>query len=521
MLTGKNLISILIIISAFALLYNYSNLKTEYIPNSPDEAQSRFFAYHFIETGELQWESELNNKYGTTIFAPRNLAALGQNVYAPKKPLLYILTMATFGVFSRIEYFTPVFGLLGIMVFFLVLRKLAGNKIALVSSIFIGISPVYLLYSVFYWEHVPALVLTFLAYYTFLRFQESRKTAYLILTGLFLVVAIFMRPVDILSISSFVVVLLLFYWKSFSIRSVVITGFIFIISSIPYLFLNKLVFGGFFNIPEIMRASSYLEQSDYSVIPMDINMYYASFMNHVILVQIVSAMAVMGIIYVLLRGNSHLWKFSIAVLAYCLVIFVFYGARDTTYAFGGGNIFASLNRYFLPISAMSYLFAGIFIGVLSTHFKKTTIIKPITALAILLVVVISLRMSLVSSGGVNERSSTMQRWSQRIGVIRQLPEDSIVFTSEGDKYIFPTRNVAITYTSDSPKIIERPDTALIYQILDVENEFVPLITKLNNDRMSTYITHESNTLPLINQLRGDDRFELETVNTWLYKIELR
>lgn len=516
--SSKILILILLI---FLILFNYSNIKTEYIPNSPDEAQTRFFIYHFIETGNLNWESEFNNRYNTSIFALRNLADLGDNIYAPKKSLSFIFNMAIFSIFSRIEFFSPLFGLFGIVVFFIVTSKLFNKKIGLVSTILIGISPVYLMYSNFYWENVPALILVFLSYYTFLRFVESKKIAYLILTSIFIEVAIFLRPIEILPITAFFVILLLLYRKSFNFNSIAISGFILFILSSTNLFLNKSVYGGFFSIPEIMRVRSYQENMDYSIVPFDPNIYYLSFLNYVILVEIVFVMAVMGIIYTYLRGNIHQKRFTTAVLVYCLSVFIFYGARGTTYGFDAVNISAVINRYFLPISVISYLFAGVFISVLFSYFKKTTQIKLAISTLILLIMISSLLLNIVNTGGVDDRSSIMQRWSERLEVIRQLPEDSMILSSEGDKYIFPTRNIAIIYIAESPKIIERPDTALIYRILDMDTEIVPLIIKLNNDKINVYITHERNTLPIIYRLEKDDRFKLEKVETWLSKIELR
>ena len=117
--------------------------------SSPDETANYFFAKHYAETGEMFFYENLNAKVGDVIY-PRSMRS-DQGVVKPVSFLGIIFLygqLANFYSISILPYLTPFFAALGIIFYYLLVKKIFGRAPAFVSTFVLAIFPVYFYYTV-------------------------------------------------------------------------------------------------------------------------------------------------------------------------------------------------------------------------------------------------------------------------------------------------------------------------------------------------------------------------------------
>ena len=129
--------------------FNYQSQDKDYVKwSSPDETANYFFAKKFSTTGQLAF------------FDPANV--IGDNMVMPRsvrtdsgwiKPvsflgiiLIYGSLAAVFGL-AIIPFLTPFFAAVGLILFYLIVRRIFGNRVGLWSAFILALFPVYIYYT--------------------------------------------------------------------------------------------------------------------------------------------------------------------------------------------------------------------------------------------------------------------------------------------------------------------------------------------------------------------------------------
>jgi hypothetical protein len=263
-----SLISAIIIASLFFVItasFNYILHDKDYVKwGSPDETANYFFVKNYALTNQL------------AIYEPANL--IGEEIVRPRsirsdhgwlRPvsflgiIIYYGFIASFLGISIIPYITPFLASLGIIFFFLWLRRLFNQRIALISSILLASFPVYIYYTIRSLFH-NVLFLVFLIFFLyFISLALSKKylskekflniklktNHYLgllwpFLAGIFLGGAIAARTSELIWLLPTLFIAYLFYIRRLNIRVfLVLAGSI--LAYLPIAYYNQYLFGSF------------------------------------------------------------------------------------------------------------------------------------------------------------------------------------------------------------------------------------------------------------------------------------
>ena len=263
-----SLILVLIIASLFFVVtagFNYVLHEEDYVKwGSPDETANYYFTKNYALSGKLR-VFEPANIISEEIVRPRSM----RSDHGWLKPVSFLGIIIYYGFLASlfgiaiIPYITPFLAALGIIFFFLWIRRLFSERIALISSALLASFPVYVYYSVRSMFH-NVLFLVFLimfAYFASLavskkyslreKFLEYKLKAnhYLgllwpFLAGIFLGAAIAARTSELIWLLPTLFIAYLFYFKRIGIRVfLVICGAA--LAYLPIAYYNQLLFGSF------------------------------------------------------------------------------------------------------------------------------------------------------------------------------------------------------------------------------------------------------------------------------------
>ncbi len=146
----------ILIVSFFAILFffsvslfNFTTQKEDFVKwLSPDETANYVVSKLYGQTGSMII-FEKYNLYVDDIMRPRSFRSDNGNI----KPVSFLGIIIVFGTIVKyttykvLPYLTPLFASIGIIYYFLLVRKLFNKNIALVSSILLAFFPVYTYYS--------------------------------------------------------------------------------------------------------------------------------------------------------------------------------------------------------------------------------------------------------------------------------------------------------------------------------------------------------------------------------------
>jgi hypothetical protein len=177
-LIGAVLIALLFFIGASS--YNFLTQRDGLVKwNSPDETANYFFTKRYASGEELA-KFEPANILASDLVLPRSLRS--DNGWL--KPVSFLGIILIYGQIAAltsialIPYLTPFFGALGIIIFYLLMKRLFSKRIALMSSFLLAVFPVYLYYSVRSMFHNVLFVVLSLAGFYFLSLTLDKYCSY-------------------------------------------------------------------------------------------------------------------------------------------------------------------------------------------------------------------------------------------------------------------------------------------------------------------------------------------------------
>ncbi len=162
--------------------FNYFSQENDYVKwTSPDETANYFFTKNFAMTGELA-VMEKANLLGNNLVVPRSVRS-DQGFIKPVSFLgisLIYGTIAALTDISVIPYLTPFFAALGIIVFYLTIRRIFSDRVGLWSAFMLAVFPAYTYYTVRSMFHnvLFIVMLLFGLYFFLLSLAERREKIY-------------------------------------------------------------------------------------------------------------------------------------------------------------------------------------------------------------------------------------------------------------------------------------------------------------------------------------------------------
>ncbi len=247
--------------------FNYLSQEPDYVKwSSPDETANYFFTKNFALTGELAVFDRANLR-GDNMVIPRSVRCDSGFM----KPVSFLGITLIYGTIAAatdiavIPYLTPIFAALGILLFYLIIRRLFSERVGLWSAFLLASFPVYIYYTVRSMFHNILFVVLLLAglYLFLLALGEKRekiKTAFLtwklscrtwleclaaLASGLFMGLAVITRTSEALWLLPSLFIIWIFYARRYGLMKTVlsIVGF-----SLPLLlvaYLNQILYGSF------------------------------------------------------------------------------------------------------------------------------------------------------------------------------------------------------------------------------------------------------------------------------------
>lgn len=439
---------------------DWSNESNKLILNSPDETANLFFARHFAQTNSLSFEDPANQIAGELV-SPRSMRVIdGQTVPAGfiGLPIVYGSLAKIFGL-NAIPFFTPVLAVIGIIFFYLLVKKLFGQQAALWSSVFGYVLSAYWYYSAKgLMPNIAFLVFFIISLYFFLQSLDKKKLFYYLFFGIFLGLGLMIRTSEIVWLGPLLLIIALIKARQVNWRFLFCSLVMAILIFTPVLYFNQQIYNSPLSIgysfdnwlvgqTPIEQGLSLLSQiflpfgADFKMSA--INFYHYTY----VLFPLWTILAVIGFfasnILFIIQKNYRLIIYSVLFIIVSVYLVIYYGSwqfNDNPDP-SAVTIGTSYARYWLPI----YLFSLPYIGwLISTLLKKFTIAKP--AFGIFLFTCLFLvsypAVALEPGEGIYQVSKNIQEY-QRLGqaVFEKTEDNAVIVAGRLDKVFFPTRRV--------------------------------------------------------------------------------
>jgi hypothetical protein len=259
------IIFLAILFFIFSSSYNFITQSPNYVKwGSPDENADYIFTKVYSDTGDLTIK-ERYNLYAGGIIHPRSFKSDGPWL----KPLSFLGIIIIFGKIASIfgnyiiPYLTPFFASIGLIFFYLWLKRVFNKRIAFISSLLLFSFPVYIYYTVRSMFHnvlFVVFVILFLYFSTYIVNNKKIKIKFLsykpkliyifslvssYLAGLFLALALITRTSEVLWLMPIVILAWLFYFRNISITKILLFLAGMFSGLLPMFYYNQILYGAF------------------------------------------------------------------------------------------------------------------------------------------------------------------------------------------------------------------------------------------------------------------------------------
>jgi len=265
-----NLIIVFLLALVFfiaAASFNYISQEDDYVKwSSPDETANYFFAKNFALTGELAVFDRANLR-GDNMVIPRSVRSDSGFI----KPVSFLGISLIYGTIAAatsiaiIPFLTPFFAALGIILFYLIIRRLFTERIGLWSAFLLASFPVYIYYTVRSMFHNILFIVMLLAgLYLFLlalgKKKEKIKVAFLtwklsgrtwwefiaaLSSGLFIGLAIITRTSEVLWLLPSLIIIWVFYARRYGLTKTIFFAAGLSLPLLVVAYYNQILYGSF------------------------------------------------------------------------------------------------------------------------------------------------------------------------------------------------------------------------------------------------------------------------------------
>ncbi|MFP4514755.1 MAG: hypothetical protein ACLFNO_01990 [Parcubacteria group bacterium] len=259
------IIILAIIFFVMSSSYNFIAQTPDYVKwGSPDENANYVFSKVYSDTNDLVIK-EKYNLYSGGLIHPRSFKSDGPWL----KPLSFLGIILIFGKIASflgnqvLPYLTPFFASIGLIFFYLWLKRIFNKKIAFLSALLLFSFPVYIYYttrSMFHNVLFMVFVIIFLYFSSYIVSSEKIKTRFLLykpklkyifslfssyLAGLFLALALISRTSEVLWLLPVVFLAWMFYFRSISIVKILLFLAGMFSGLLPMFYYNQILYGAF------------------------------------------------------------------------------------------------------------------------------------------------------------------------------------------------------------------------------------------------------------------------------------
>lgn len=456
-------IFITIILIIFLGLFNYFNIKNNYnliVFNSPDETANYFFAVNFAKYNTLSVE---NNFSASRLIHPRSISVY-QNKLIPTSfiglALIYGSIAKIAGIWI-IKYLTSIFAILGIVFFFLLIKKIYNRRIAFVSSILLAITPAYFYFAnKIMMQNILFCSLLIMALYFFIDAIQKEHLYNWVLWAFCFGLSMMVRSSEFIWTFLIFFTIIIIKRKNIHIKKLILAIMIFILSISPVFYFNKINNGNAFKFSYIenldpgvssigVEKQNYFTMISNYIFPFGIHIKNIAhvFYNFVLklnwpfCILLFLSLIILFIKRNLLENKEKLYIYLWLFLSIYLIIY--YGSlKITDDAIKNSiTIGSSYIRYLLPFFIFSIPIIGFGLEKLAVMKKQITVFF----VAFLVSMFCFWSYNIVYSKGVDSLeniSKNIQEFKNlRNIIIQKTPENAIIFTNRSDKFIFPHRNV--------------------------------------------------------------------------------
>ncbi len=498
-LTGAYLIILGSLFFAGTSAYQYCIQRPDFVKwSSPDETANYYFSKIFAETGELLGN---NNQIGleSIIVQPRSI----KSSFGVLKPVSFLGLPLLYGFLGRLlstdvlPYLTPLFAVLGLWMFFGLVRRVFNRSTAIIATTMMSTFPVYWYFSSKSMFHnVLFIVAGLVSLYCGLRALERLRLArrrsiagwlalvWLALAGLSFGWMVATRTSELLWLLPVILILVFFYFKEIGWYRWLWWGAWAWTAMLPVAIWNQILHGSWYGggYPAMSQSINNLSQTSLSLLSFS-SLTNGSFLLEkiVVLRRIIFhfgfwprqslvvfqryvlemfpwllPLAVIGIIIFVVHRRQWSKEKWLFLLIWCLVsvfLVLYYGSwkfndNPDPSRFTIGN---SYTRYWLPIYLGALPWAADGLRRLIRFLFRRQVVRWVIIILVAIISFYSLRFSLVGSeeGLIltgRRHINDYKLWSE---VMARTEIDSIIITRYHDKLFFPDRQVIVGLFDDN------------------------------------------------------------------------
>ncbi len=471
---NKKLIVLLLIGIAFFMVYSFLGNSSHIIENditiynSPDATANYTFSKVFYESNKLSFKDEANNIAGQLV-SPRSMRVInGLTVPASflGMPLLYGLLSKAFGL-NVIDYLTPFMAVLGVIIFYFLIKLLFNKRIAFWSAIFLFINPAFWFYSTkSMMPNILFITLFLFTLYFSLLAIKKRKIYFYLLGAIFLALTLMVRSSSLVWILPIFIILGLFNYQRLKWKYIILSLLVFLITFSPILYFNLENYGHILSIGYDFG----LELEDNGLFDKSLSLMQSIFLpfgfhpktalSNIIdytfkLFPLWSILSLIGLLIFSFKSIIHkkynelMYLFIFLIISCYLIIYYgsweFHDNPDPNLI----TIGTSYVRYFLPI----YIFLiPMVIYSISNIYKKQKYILPVVSTILFIILGWqSYQVVVLSTGdGLKAFSQTLSEYQVIAQEVNTLTEsDAIIISDRLDKVFFPSRSVIFKLNNDN------------------------------------------------------------------------
>jgi len=512
--------------------FNYFTQDNDFIKwLSPDETANYIFAKLYGQESSLTI-FEKYNLYVNEIIQPRSFRS--DSGYL--KPVSFLGLILIYGKivsltsYQVLPYLTPLFAAIGLIFYYLLIKKIWGQRNALISAFLLASMPAYIYYSARSMFHNVLFIDLLVAglYFGVLIIRHRRRTKkYLILlatalSGSLIGLAATVRTSELLWLLPMLFILWIFNIKKIGFIKLILFLSFFSFTFLPIFYWNQILYGGFWQggYPEMNKSISTITNAGADLVKTTLsgywgyhtdlifkikrNIFYFGFKPYHSLKMFYHYFiemfywlfwpAVAGLIWFLLnlkKWQRRHWAYIVAYLIASLILLFYYGSwgfhdNPDPEQFTIGN---SYTRYWLLIYLGAIPFVSMTIIRLTQLAKKKFYMNSLRIVIIGLIFFISIQFVLFASQEGLIYSAQRQKLTRvEFDKIINLTEyNSVIITQYHDKLFFPERKVIVGLFNND-KIIEQYAKLVNYLPVYYYNFTLPEkdLAYLNNSRLANF-----------------------------------
>jgi hypothetical protein len=464
---------LIILFLVFLLVYNFTNITIWWpmlastghlIFNWPDATANYFFADLFAKTNQFQYFEPLNLLTDNLLHARSFNVVDGSLV-----PITFLPALVIFGGIFRIlgEFgilaFTPLLAALsGLLIYRLVYYIFKDLDLALISAIlFWSLAPVIFFANVVMLPNILFIFLALAGWWAITKSLIFKKNFYWILGSLFLALAVFVRPTEVIWLALLWIFLIYFNKKKLKPKRCLSGILIFLAVAFAFLSFNKLTYGGFLSTgylnlqsgdlsPEFeqQQSTGLLDYIKLLIAPFGFNLklIFSNFYNYFIKIiapHFILAILGLSILFYKKQINTA-WKKYLMLTPFIFgLILIYYASWDLADPLVKelNKISISYVRYFLPLYI--WILPLVAWGIKQIFFGPTKINKLAYYIILIALVLSSFKLAFYSKNdGLLKNQETLRNYYIQYQSLSEIVEDNaIIITDRSDKVFFPKYRV--------------------------------------------------------------------------------